>query len=81
MIPVNSNVNLQNGRARYALYPVWILNTDWNGKKFTFGINGQTGKIAGDLPMDKGAFWTWLAGISAVATAVAFGISYLLWLL
>ena len=81
VIPVNSNVNLQNGRARYALYPVWILNTDWNGKKFTFGINGQTGKIAGDLPMDKGAFWTWLAGISAVATAVAFGISYLLWLL
>ena len=81
VVPVNSIVNLQNGRARYALYPVWILNTQWNGQKFTFGINGQTGKIAGDLPMDKGKFWTWLAGVSAAATAVAFGLSYLFWLL
>ena len=79
--PVNSIVNLQNGRARYALYPVWILNTQWNGQKFTFGINGQTGKIAGDLPMDKGKFKTWLFGVSAAATAVVFALSYLLWLL
>jgi len=78
---VNSNINLQNGRARYALYPVWILNTQWNGQKFTFGINGQTGKIAGDLPMDKHAFWTWLLGVAGAATAVIFGLSYLLWLL
>ena len=78
---VDSAVNLQNGKARYALYPVWILNTDWNGQKFTFGINGQTGKIAGDLPMDQGAFWTWLLGIAGAVTAVAFGLSYLFWLL
>ena len=81
VMPVSSNISLQNGRARYALYPVWILNTQWNGQKFTFGINGQTGKIVGDLPMDKGKFWTWLAGVSAAATAVAFGLSYLFWLL
>ena len=36
-----------------------------DGKLFTFAINGQTGKIAGDLPMDKGAFWTWLLVISS----------------
>jgi hypothetical protein len=78
---VDSNIQLQNGKARYALYPVWILNTDWNGQKFTFAINGQTGKIAGDLPMDKGAFWKWLLGVSGVATAAAFAISYLMWLL
>ena len=78
---VNSNISLQNGKARYALYPVWILNTDWNGKKFTFAINGQTGKIAGDLPMDKGTFWKWLLGVSGAATAAAFAISYLMWLL
>ena len=50
---VESNIRLENGRAKYALYPVWILNTRWNGRKFTFAINGQTGRIAGDLPMDK----------------------------
>ena len=78
---VNSNISLRNGKARYALYPVWILNTDWNGRKFTFAINGQTGKIAGDLPMEKGAFWKYLLGISGAATAAAFAVSYLLWLL
>ena len=78
---VNSNVNLQNGRARYALYPVWILNTQWNGQKFTFGINGQTGKIAGDLPMDKGLFWKWLLGVAGAVAAASFALSYLFWLL
>ena len=77
---VDSNIRLQNGKARYALYPVWILNTDWNGQKFTFGINGQTGKVAGDLPMDKGKFWTWLVGVSGAVAAAAFAISYLMWL-
>ena len=80
IMTVESNVNLERGRARYALYPVWILNTDWNGQKFTFAINGQTGKIAGDLPMDKGAFWKYLLGVTGIATAVAFAISYVAWL-
>ena len=79
--PVNTNIRLQNGRARYALYPVWILNTDWNGQKFTFAINGQTGKLAGNLPMDKGAFWKWLLGVSGAAAAVAFIANYLMWLM
>ncbi len=81
VVPVTSNINLQNGRARYALYPVWILNTQWNGQKFTFGVNGQTGKTVGDLPMDKSAFWKWLTGVAAAAAAAVFGLSYLLWLL
>ena len=78
--PVESNINLQNGRARYALFPVWILNTDWMGKKFTFAINGQTGKIAGDLPLDKAAFWKYMLGVTAAVTAAAFAISYGIWL-
>jgi len=77
----STNINLRNGRARYALYPVWILNTQWNGQNFTFGINGQTGKIAGDLPMDKGAFWKWLFGSAGIAAAIVFALSYLFWLL
>ena len=78
VIPVSTNIRLQNGRARYALYPVWILNTIWNGQKFTFGVNGQTGKAAGDLPMDKGAFWRWLLGVSGAVAAAVFAITYLL---
>ena len=81
VITESSTINLRNGRARYALYPVWILNTQWNGKNFIFAINGQTGKIAGNLPMDMGAFWRWLLGVFGGVTAAAFAASYLLWLL
>ena len=79
--PVSSNIQLDNGRARYALYPVWILNTMWNKQKFTFAVNGQTGKIAGDLPMDKAAFWRWFLGVAAGVAAGVFALQYLLWLL
>ena len=65
VVPVNSIVNLQNGRARYALYPVWILNTKWNDQTFTFAINGQTGKLTCDVPADTKKSWLWGGGVFA----------------
>ena len=38
----------------YALLPVWMLHTKWNGEDYLFAMNGQTGKLIGDLPIDKG---------------------------
>ena len=79
VIPTESNIRLENGKAKYALYPVWILNTLWNGQKFTFAVNGQTGKTAGDLPMDKAAFWRWMLSVSGVVAAAVFAASLALW--
>ena len=73
--PEASSVNVANGRSQYALYPVWLLNTTWNGQKYTFAMNGQTGKFVGDLPMDKGAYRKWWFIYSGAATAVAAGIA------
>ena len=81
IIPVSTSIQLENSSAKYALYPVWLLNTTWNGKKYTFAMNGQTGKLVGDLPMDKAAYKRWLLGITGIAAAACFAISYLLWLL
>ena len=80
VIPESTSVRLQNGRAKYALYPVWLLNTTWNGNHYTFAMNGQTGKLVGDLPLDKSTYRKWLFGLWGIASVVAFGISYLLWL-
>jgi hypothetical protein len=60
---------------------VWLLNTKWNGQYYTFAMNGQTGKLVGDLPLDKGAYKRWLFGLTGVISAVCLGISYLLWLI
>lgn len=79
--PVASNIQLQNGVAKYALYPVWLLNTSWKGNKYVFAMNGQTGKMAGDLPMDKAAYKKWLFGLTGLIGAISFAISYLVWLL
>ena len=76
-----TNVQLQNGQAKYALYPVWLLNTTWNGQKYTFAMKGQTGKLVGDLPMDKGAYNKYLFAVTAVAAAAVFAVQYLFWLL
>lgn len=81
VIPESTSIRLQNGKAKYALYPVWLLNTTWNGQRYTFAMNGQTGKFVGDLPLDKGAYKKWLFGLTSLIGAAVFAVSYLLWLL
>ena len=80
-VPVSTNIRLQNGKAKYALYPVWLLNTTWDGKKYTFAMNGQTGKMVGDLPVDKAAYRRWLFGLTGIIGAAIFGLVWLLWML
>ena len=67
------NIRYEQSSVKYALCPVWILNTTWNNQKYTFAMNGQTGRFVGDLPMDKGAFWKYF-GISFTIAAAISGI-------
>ena len=50
----SGSVSSRNGRVEYAMCPIWILNTTWNGQKYIFAMNGQTGKMVGNTPIDKG---------------------------
>ncbi len=77
----NSNIRLYNGRAHYALLPVWILNTSWRGKNYQFAMNGQTGKFVGDLPTDKGAYWRYRLIYGGIVAAAAFALQMLLGLM
>ena len=73
-----AQVYLRRGKAHYAMLPVWLLNTTWKGKGYLFAMNGQTGRMVSDLPMDKGLWWAWFAGITGVLTAIISGIGILL---
>ena len=52
----HKQIDLKRGKVHYALLPVWMLHTKWNGQDFLFAMNGQTGKMVGDLPTSKGKF-------------------------
>ncbi len=72
------SISLANGKARYVLCPVWVLNTSWNGQNFLFAMNGQTGKFVGNLPADMGKFWRFLILFCVAFGVVGAGIAYLL---
>ena len=78
VITENTNVRISGGDAKYALYPVWILNTTWRGKKYIFAMNGQTGRMTGDLPVDNGAYTRWLLGLTAVFSIAAYLVALLI---
>lgn len=75
----NSNIKTYNGKTSYAMYPVWILNTTYKDKKYLFAMNGQSGKFVGNLPTDRGKFWTLFAAITAGFTLIATLIQYLMY--
>lgn len=73
-----SKIDASRGKYWYTLYPVWMLNTTWKGERYTFAMNGQTGKFVGDLPMDKGAFWKFVIPCGLILSVVIYVIVWLL---
>ncbi len=67
-------IQLRRGEVKYALLPVWLLTTKWNGQNWLFAMNGQTGKFVGKLPVDKKKKWGIFAAVYAAAAAVTAGI-------
>ncbi len=54
----------------YALLPVWMLHTKWNGNDYLFAMNGQTGRLIGDLPVDNGKMVRHFLAIFAIVCVV-----------
>lgn len=60
--------------ATYALLPVWALNFKYGGKNYPLYMNGQTGKIEGELPVSKGK----LLLLGFIVFVIVFLITFLL---
>lgn len=69
VVPVSKQLHVNHSKAKYVLLPVWILNTKYNGKMYTFAMNGQTGKMTGSLPASSQRTAAWFAGIFAGVAA------------
>lgn len=66
--------NPQNIQVKYAMLPIWIFTEEYEGKLFTFAVNGDTGKVVGKLPLSKAI----LVGKSSLCGLVGVGVVLLL---
>jgi len=78
VLPTNRQIQIQNSKAKYVLLPVWMLNTKYNGKIYTFAMNGQTGKMTGSFPVCPKRTAGWFAGICSGVTLLAHLLQMLL---
>ena len=63
--------------ANYALLPVWFLSYKYRNKYYYFAMNGQTGEVAGKIPVSpvkKIMFFFIVLGILAVITRFVLGM-------
>lgn len=74
VIPKVKKVNVHHSKAKYVLLPVWMLTTRYNGNTYTFAMNGQTGRMTGQLPICAKRSWAWFGGVAAGVAALALGL-------
>lgn len=73
VIPTTNSINLNNTKKQYVLLPVWMLNVKYKDKIHTIAMNGQTGKMVGNIPVDvKKAIFMWI-----LIFALSFAAGYL----
>ena len=75
--PKKENITVSRGNAYYVMLPVWILTTRYSGKQYTFAMNGQTGKMVGNLPVNKGKMWGTVVAVLAAIFGICFGLAKL----
>lgn len=77
-VPLREDVSLHCDKVDYALLPVWLLSTKWKDKIYLFALNGQTGKLVGDLPVSREQLMKWFGIIFAASAAVMSLIRFLI---
>lgn len=49
---LSDDMNSTKLKDDYILLPVWMVNINYKNKNYVFAMNGQTGKIVGNIPID-----------------------------
>ncbi len=65
----SNNLRMYDARVKYVLLPAYIINCQYGGKKYQYVVNGQTGKIVGDLPSSSSVATGYFIKAFAIAAA------------
>ena len=66
-----------NQKVDYAMMPVWMMYTEYKGKNYLFGMNGQTGKMVGTIPKDPMRLAEIGAGVFVISQRVMMALRVL----
>lgn len=66
----DSLINVGQKIWRYNLLPVWVLSYKHKEKNYIYALNGQTGKVYGELPVCNKKLTALFAGVAAGASAL-----------
>lgn len=74
----NNQISVTQKKIYYILLPVWMVSIKYKDKNHIFAMNGQTGKLIGDIPIGVKETVTWAILIFIVIFIAAFfGLKYL----
>lgn len=72
----SSNLKLVDPSVKYVLLPVYLLNLSYKDKNYRFAVNGQTGKVVGELPISKWKSFLHFGSYFAAAAAIVGTVAY-----
>ncbi|MDO4345039.1 MAG: TFIIB-type zinc ribbon-containing protein [Eubacteriales bacterium] len=76
----SESVRIQEAQWKYLLLPVWVLTyRGSNGKLYYYAMNGQTKKVCGVLPLDKGRMAALFFSVFAPLFLLLLAGGYFLW--
>ena len=76
-VVTGNNLNVVNKKCYYIMLPVWMVSVKYKEKDYIFAMNGDTGKIVGNIPIGFMEFIFWMI----LVLLISFGIMSLIILL
>ena len=68
-------------KAKYILFPVYMFDISHHGTNYHFAVNGQTGKVVGDIPTDSGVSFLYFLKRFAIVGGGLFAASVVKYML
>lgn len=68
---VRCRTDFSSEQQTYMLLPVWMLVSKYQGKDYLFAMNGQTGKIVGELPCSTAQSVKWFLIVFCITFVIA----------
>jgi DNA-directed RNA polymerase subunit RPC12/RpoP len=66
----SENFKWSEDKTESAMMPVWMMYTEYKGKNYIFGMNGQTGKLMGEIPKSLGRILGILGGVFVITQII-----------